>query len=125
MIKKLQHIVKTMFLGKRATRGESLAEVLAAIVIGTFALLMLVMAISVSSRISIDSRNYMDSYYTKNSEAIAHSSDVGGGVVEIADDGDSASSVALVKNGERLEVEYYKNDSAGSSEVVLFAGGGS
>lgn len=54
----------------RSVRGETIAEVLVSTLIGALAVLMLAMAISVSSRIVAHNRASMDQYYTE-SNAVA------------------------------------------------------
>lgn len=50
----------------RSVRGETIAEVLVSTLIGALAVLMLAMAISVSSRIVADNRAKMDLDYSKS-----------------------------------------------------------
>lgn len=121
---KLSHTVKELLAGKRGSRGESLVEVLMAIVIGGLALVVLAMAISTASRMAIDSRTTMNDYYRANNTAIANGSGLGSGEVTLKVKGDSDSSpIALVSDSE-LNVSYYANNELGSSAIILYESDG-
>lgn len=124
MMKRFGHSIKALFAGSRGKRGESLTEVLAAITIGLFALLMLAMAISVSTRISTESRDYMNAYYTANKNAISNesTSKLGEGTITLSQSG-SATPVTI-SGDDAVDVEYYGN---GNVDIILYdkAGGGS
>ena len=47
----------------QSTHGETIAEVLVSTLIGALAVLMLAMAISVSSKMVVNNREIMDQYY--------------------------------------------------------------
>lgn len=120
MREKLAHTLKALLAGKRGKRGESLVEVLTAIVIGGLALIMMGMAISVASHMAIDSRDAMGRYYQANNEAVAgEASTLGTGTVTLTKKGDAAS-LALVSSGETMTVNYYANDKLGSSAIILY-----
>lgn len=106
--------------GKRGTRGESLTEVLVAVTIGGLALIILAMAISVSSHMAMDSRSAMDRYYTANNAAVAGSSEsLGTGTVSLTPEG-GAGSVAIVSGSQPANVTYYGNDAVGASGIVMY-----
>lgn len=91
----------------RSERGESLTEVLAAIVVGALAILLLVGAVNAAANINRNSRAAMDTYYQANNELVARAgSDVQtghGNVVEIVED--SSHSHVAWSSGD-LEASY-------------------
>lgn len=83
----------------RSTRGETIAEVLVSTLIGALAVLMLAMAISVSSKMVVNNRESMDEYYS-NSNAIAEGTS------------DLSYSDLVIKSGS-VEVDLVGEGSAG------------
>lgn len=122
MVKKLSNAIQSLFGGKRSVRGESLVEVLSAILIGGFALLMLGVAISTSVRMASASHDSLQQYYTANNEIVNQSdlTDLGSTTITLTSQSTSRAQ-ALVKSGENLTAELY---GAGDSGVVIFVPGG-
>lgn len=119
MVKRLAHTIRALLAGARGKRGESLTEVLVAVTIGGLALIILAMAISVSSHMAMNSRTVMEKYYDANNAAVAGSADsLGTGTVALKQaDG---SSVPLVSSSQTVGVTYYGNSEGGASAIVLY-----
>ena len=115
-------MLKALMSGKRGSRGESLVEVLASIVIGGLALLMLGMAIASAANMAMDSRKVMDDYYQASS-TIASGSATSLGTGEIALT-QGEGSLALVSSGESVKADYYTSNGLGSSTIVLYEADG-
>lgn len=60
----------------RSVRGETIVEALASTLIGALAVLMLAMAISVSSKMVANNRASMDEYYSDSNAYAAGASDI-------------------------------------------------
>ena len=114
MTKRLAHTMKTLLAGRRGQRGETLAEVLVAVAIGALALIMMAMAISVSSHIAGESRENMTDYFEASNAIVAAraTSSDDKGEITLSD----GSAVALVDET-AISVSYYTN-SAASSVIV-------
>ena len=82
--------VGRLLRGARGQRGETLTEVLAAIVIGGLALLMLAMVIATSAHMTMQSRQSMDKYYEYGNQLAAYATQGEGGVAE------SSGTVSIV-----------------------------
>lgn len=121
MLGKLTHTVKTLMCGVRGRRGESLVEVMTAIVIGGLAILMMQMAIAASTNVAKESRDYMSAYYTAQSDAVLTSTPADTGTVTLTED---ASGMSLISSGttESLGVTYYEA-ALGSSSIILYEAG--
>ncbi len=76
----------------KSRSGESITEVLVALLISAVALVMLASMITASSRLITQSKDRMESYY-KNSNSLADHGETGGGTV-------STGVVRLTKAGE-------------------------
>ncbi len=86
----------------RSVRGETIAEILVSTLIGALAVLMLAMAISVSSRIVAHNRASMDQYYTE-SNAVAEGTS-----------GISYSDLVIKSSSVDVEVDLVGEGSSGS-----------
>ena len=94
-----------------------MAEVLASVLIGGLALLMLAMAISVSSHIAVNSRQHMDDYYSANNTVVAGSGGaLGSGTAALYDGG---TAVSLAGNGS-MTVQYWQNEQLEKETVLLY-----
>ena len=105
----------------KGTAGESLAEVLIALLIAALALTMLASVITTAARIITQSKQKMSEYYTKNDTIALRSAsgdDLGEWTVTVKDASDS--SVNLVSGVSSIAVEYYVNDTLSNLPVVAF-----
>ncbi len=107
----------------RSRKGESLVEVLVAITIGLFAMLMLTTVISVSTKLDKDSREIMGAYYQANNELAGQFSG------KALPEGQEATmekknGTVSLSDGTRTEidvrVEYYTNGTVGREPVVAY-----
>lgn len=121
MMRKLLHMLKSPLRGSRGKRGESLTEVLVAVAVGGLALLMLAMAISVSSHVATGNRNAMGAYYEVNNAIAtgAAGTSLGTGTVSLSEPGGS-SGLALVRNGESLQAQYRSYPEGSSSAIIVY-----
>ncbi len=93
--------------------GETLVEVLAALLISALAILMLSQAVASSVRLITNSERAMTDYYTANNElAVRDGGSDGSARVTMTVDG--------MRLGDDLTVEYYVNDSAAGAAVVSY-----
>ncbi len=107
----------------RSNKGESLAEVLVAITIGLFAILMLTSTITTSTKLDADSRELMGVYYNVNNELAAQFSgrDMG---EDYEAQVESKTGTITITDGTRTELEvrvdYYTNSTIERDPVVAF-----
>lgn len=105
----------------KSNLGESIAEVLVALLISSLALVMLATMIGASSRMTIRSRGMLESYYADN-DALEKRAELSSltGTLSIRN---GASDVYL-KCGQSaldpIELVYYKNNNSGDTQVVSY-----
>lgn len=101
----------------RSKRGESIIEVMVAIVIGLFSVLMLGEVISTSAKLDRESRETMSQYYASNNQlasAFADNSAAGqAGLVRIKGTGDDNTEI-------KVDVQYFVNDKIGTNKVAAY-----
>jgi len=103
------------------SRGDSIAEVLVALLIAAVALVMLASMIASSSSMIIRSRGYMTDYYDQNNDLIDNAANQHDGTVTVkASDG--TSPYGITENGETLNVKYTVNDSYKGGRIVSYRG---
>lgn len=102
-------------------RGESLTEVLVAIVVGALAILLLAGAVNVAANINRESRDAMNAYYQANNALVAEGGDgvvTGkGNVIKIVDTSDSHMTWT---SGGDLNVKYAIDDKTSDSPIVSY-----
>lgn len=97
----------------RSPRGETLGEVLVALLVAALAITMLAGAIGVSTRLVINSKEKMTEYYNKNS---AISDGIG-----TSDEGSvSFGTTKLIDNNIEVSVKFYTNDTFEANSVVAY-----
>jgi len=116
----------------KGNAGESLAEVLIALLIAALALTMLASVITTAARTITRSKQQMEAYYAANEWLTAHASS-GSGSEDLptwtmtikdaaATDDSDDSQVHLVKQSEELKVNYQVNDVVGVTENGTYKG---
>lgn len=107
-------VLKSKFARRLASaRGESITEVLVAIVIGAMAILLMAMAISASSNMVSKGREAMDEYYAANEKlASGDGAATFSGTVTIKDGG-----TEIVKAG----VEGYSTDQFNGDLIAIYS----
>lgn len=94
----------------RSQRGESLGEVLVALLVAALAITILAGAIVTAGRIITQSREAMGEYYASNNELSAHSGTPTGGKVTFSEklvDGTNEATVNFYVNRKYDEVVSY------------------
>ena len=115
-------------------RGETLTEVLAAIVVSGLAILLLAMAISSAASTNMKTRDAFDSYYAGNNAIAAFegaqgadgASQLKSGTVTLKTADSQAGSqtaIAIVDESDKdgIEVEYVQQTQGGNVVVVAYA----
>jgi len=101
--------------------GESIAEVLVALLISALALVMLASMITASTRIITQSKTTMESYYAENNTLELRTAESSlAGTVSIKN---GSSDVYLVYGQSPLnpiQVKYYKNSHSTKTQVVSY-----
>ena len=102
---------RALMSGTRGTRGETITEVLAAIVIGGLAILLLATAISSAVNMNIRSREAMDRYYVANNS-----------IAEVAAASGATGTVTISGSdfSETHDVGYAVNDQADGTPIVSY-----
>ena len=106
----------------RGNRGETLTEVLVALLIAALALTMLASVIHSSSTMIQNSKKFMNDYYEANDELALQS---GSGETKtlklvIAVDGSETSDEVNLKLNTAPEVEIYTNSTISSKPVISY-----
>ncbi len=105
----------------KGTAGESIAEVLIALLIAALALTMLASVISTAARTITRSKQQMDAYYAANEWLSAHaSSDTDAFWTVTVKNG--SKRVYLISESENLTVNYQINDIVGEKNGDTYAG---
>lgn len=107
----------------RSTAGESLVEVLAALLIAGMAILMLGQAVGASVRMIRQSDERMTEYYAANNvlsvrPSVVQDPSVSTGTASVSVTWAGTATAADL--GAELEVQYYVNQSVNGSEVVSY-----
>ena len=106
----------------RSSRGESIGEVLIAVLIAALALLMLAEMIASSTRLITQSKAKMSAYYDANNALTEQAGDgTLTGSVTLADESNTA--VKLENGAASQAVTYYVNETSGSVPVVSYSKG--
>ena len=116
---KLNKKLEALLFGERGSRGESLTEVLVAIVVGALAILMLYTAITTSVSIAKSSRDNMDQYFEVNNKVVTKTGDTipNGSAVLKDKNGDP---VSLINSVGSTSVTFYKSTWNESNTIVLY-----
>ena len=109
-------MLKKKFAGRAGQAGESLGEVLVAMTVAGLAMIMLAMAISVSTNIVSTSDQVEKDYYSGNSTLINMS--INNGSVEVAVDGESSGTSIKVKYGVQEDIPGMQGDTAVAYEAT-------
>ena len=89
--------------------GESLGEVLVALIVSSLALLMLAGVISASGKILTQSKNKMTDYYNANNVMVMQTtgnSNISSGTVSVKKDKNSSDVINLVPDSSSISVNY-------------------
>ena len=123
MLTRLTNTIKALLGGSRGKRGETLVEVLASIVIGGLALLMLAVAMSTAVNVTSSGQKNMADYDTGNNIVITQAAASSGGTVySLEISASSDGTVGLVtSSGGSIEVKVYEAD---KTSAVLFEDAG-
>ena len=117
---------KKMRTRLRNNRGESLTEVLVALLISTLALTILAVMITTTQRLVKKSKSLTHDYVIANNQLVekAESALSGEGSVSIQvkelDGGDFSPKDLTDSSGSSINVVYYVNDTFGSVDVTLY-----
>lgn len=111
-MKKLKLKITSRLKGRS---GESIAEVLIALLIAALAMTMLVTAISSTTKIITQSKAKMTSYYDENSGLSSHTGGTSGSV-NFKVDGD----VKFLTTGNDVAVAYETNDEVANKPVIAY-----
>ncbi len=106
----------------KGTAGESIAEVLIALLIAALALTMLASVISTAARTITRSKQQMDAYYAANEWLSAHASSDTDASWTVTVKDDSEQQVYLISESEDLTVNYQINDIVGEKNGDTYAG---
>ena len=106
-------LVKKIRVKLRGTQGETLTEVLVAILVSGLAILLLAMAIASAASTNMKSRSAFDAYYSNNNDIVAFNGSSGG-------DATVKLSMAITESsGDSVPVKY-KDVTEGSVVVVAY-----
>ena len=105
--------MKKLFQKLNSCRGESIGEVLVALLISALALVMLAGMISASSRMITKSKTELKEYYDANAALNSESSSGIDGAVSLKTSGGTNTSVKLVPGAEQISVQYFVNSKDG------------
>ena len=115
-------MLSTIIAKLKANLGESISETLVAVLIASFALIMLAGAITTSVRIVKDSKNQIGEYYDADKFLVEHNSS---GVSRISTgslDVTAATSISGIGSvSERLPGSYYANNTFSKYPVVNYS----
>lgn len=101
----------------RSVRGETLTEVLVAILISCLAILLMATVIAASFNINETSRKAMDDYYKKSNDIAGHVSGTFDGEGTVAITLSSGGTTITLENG---SVGYYINEQLDDEAIVSF-----
>ncbi len=110
----MKKLKRKMLRRLKSSAGESLAEVLASLLIAALALTMLASTIATSSKMITQSKNKMEDYYDQN-DAMAEQSPSGELTASLSLSG---SDVSL--RGDDLSIGYSINAEVGSTKVISY-----
>lgn len=114
----MRPLLNTIYARLRSTRGESLTEVLAAIVVSGLAILMLATVIAAAANTNRQSSEQMDKYYKASNELVANVASGLSGTVTLNDiDG---NTVRLEEAESSVPVEYTVNEEVGQVPIVSY-----
>ena len=102
MLKNACTSLKKKLAGRSGQAGETLVEVLVAMTVAGLSMIMLAMAIAVSSNIVTQSAEAADDYYATSANMATLSSGTATGNITVAMNGETP--------GTSVSVKYYKND---------------
>lgn len=91
--------------------GESLGEVLVALLVSSLALLMLAGVISASGKIMTQSKGKMTDYYKNSNLMVQHNSGSTGTMIATLTEESTSSDINIVPNTSAINVTYYENKS--------------
>lgn len=98
--------------------GETLAEVLIALLIAALAMTMLAAAISSSAKMITKSKQKMEQYYSESDRMAEQSGDTTGKLsINLSQSG---SAVYLLKNGQPLTAAFTVNDEIARTKVIAY-----
>ena len=132
-------MMKKMKSRLRSQKGESIAEVLIAVLLSAVALTMLASMISATSKMVIRSRNLTKEYVQQNNLLVEKGTPTRTGSVEIEllnaqtdswspiklyDDGNNNGSDATGDETTAISVQYYINSRVGNVSVTSYKKGG-
>ena len=103
----------------RRVRGETLTEVLVAIVVSGLAILMLATVIASATSINESSRKAMNEYYEKSNGIVEASATNGTGTVTLSVDDGSGTVTAIALDDE--DVTYYISEQMDGTPIVSYA----
>ena len=112
----------------KSSRGEALAETLAALLIAALALTMLAAAISSTGKILQNSQRKLEAYYRENDKLSAQEEgDAEADAIRIvlmlsspaAGQGDHTGGEVFLTGDRRAEARYYVNDALGEEKKVI------
>lgn len=117
---KLNKKLEALLFGERGSRGESLTEVLVAIVVGALAILMLYTAITTSVSIAKSSRDNMDQYFEANNKVVTTTgaTKIPNGSAVLKDK--NGDPVSLINSVGSTSVTFYKSTWNDSNTIVLY-----
>ena len=107
--------MKSLLYILKDENGESIGETLVALLISAVAIIMLAGAINTAMRVVIESRNKLDTYYSKNDGLAAMSSGGKEGKVTITD-GSSDDPLTIPV----YDINYYENNDFASTPVISY-----
>ena len=102
----------------RSTKGESISEVLIALLISTLGIMLLAGMINASANMITKSKDKIKDYVAKENGIVAQSSSGAVGVVSFMKE-DNSGTIKLNEE-ETVEVKYYENDEAGKYTVKSY-----
>jgi len=109
MRKNLQRIGRLL----KSSRGDSIAEVLIALLISAVALVMLASMISSSTSMTDSSKKKIENYYVSTNSLIGNGKSAGTGTVNLVVSGESTVKTSF-------SVDYYVNNEINKHPVITF-----
>lgn len=108
----------------RATRGESITEVLVAIVVAGMAILLLATAIAMAASTNKQARDAMDDYFAANNGIVEGASANGTGTVALSDK--ATGEPIRLSGGSSVAVNYHISEQFDDTPVATYdvSGGG-
>ena len=106
----------------RSTKGESISEVLIALLISTLGIMLLAGMINASANMITKSKDKIKDYVAKENGIVAQSSSgaVTGQVAFVVGSGENTQTIRLNESSDTVNVEYYENSEFGNNTVKSY-----